>query len=654
MSYNNPTFAPFRSGCGMCKPSTDYYAQTEHQSGGGNYSNDGLIPESTGKNFYEAKNYQLKLDNHFEKNNYGIDYATAFGGKKTKSKKQKGGVGEESVTGMSNDMLFPYNSSGGKGKGKGKGKKTQKGGVDEESITGMSNDMLAPYTIGGGKCKCEEKCICLKKGKCKCEGKCTCLKKGKGKKPVQKGGMESSGATPMDQRFFNPDATLDNYPEFSGNGIMSAYGKIESGDIGSGMLAPYTASTCNTANPNTSMQTGGKGKKTQKGGVDEESITGMSNDMLALYKIGGNKCNCKGKCTCLKKNKCKCKGKCTCKKSIQQKGGMESSGATSMNQRFFNPEATLDNYPEFSGNGIMSAYGKIESGDIGSGMLAPYTASKCDTANPNTSMQTGGKGKKTQKGGAHTNSIYVESESDHMTHNKMSGGKGKGKSKKTQKGGAHTNSIHVESESDHMTHGKMSGGKGSSYPSVYVESESDHMTHSKMSGGKKKMKGGDGPIPYIGNGMITSVQSSIDGAIDSFSQFMQQLDSDYLKSVQEVESIKIGNQRLIQGGYNKKYKKTSKETSVKKSKKPSVKKSKKRGGGNGSDWASSQGSRGPSNAPDDYWGVPGEEWFRQFNKTGDYIPNSQLAYAATPTLASDDVSSVVSGYDEMGFNYGTA
>jgi hypothetical protein len=51
------------------------------------------------------------------------------------------------------------------------------------------------------------------------------------------------------------------------------------------------------------------------------------------------------------------------------------------------------------------------------------------------------------------------------------------------------------------------------------------------------------------------------------------------------------------------------------------------------------------------WGIDGEKWFRQFNKTGDYIPNSQLKYAATPLLAGKGDSNVVVGYDEPDLNY---
>jgi hypothetical protein len=61
---------------------------------------------------------------------------------------------------------------------------------------------------------------------------------------------------------------------------------------------------------------------------------------------------------------------------------------------------------------------------------------------------------------------------------------------------------------------------------------------------------------------------------------------------------------------------------------------KKYNGGNdsagvGSDYVLTHGSRGPSNYPDE----KSAELFRFFNKTSEFIPNSQLKYAATPILS---------------------
>ena len=84
---NTHDFKPFPTGCGLCKPSTDYY---KIQMGGvGNYSKDGLIPQSNGKNFY----LDNKIPNAVKSNCY---YETANGGSnksknKKKLKKVKGG-----------------------------------------------------------------------------------------------------------------------------------------------------------------------------------------------------------------------------------------------------------------------------------------------------------------------------------------------------------------------------------------------------------------------------------------------------------------------------------------------------------------------------------------------------------------------------------
>ena len=707
MSYNNspltPTFTPFRSGCGMCKPSTDYY---NVQTGSGNYSKDGLIPESNGKNFYQEKNFQLPLDGKFIKDNFGIDYATSFGGKKTKLKKSatskskksstlkvkskksaiskkslKGGFNDSITESMPNTMsnsqsmgtminsesmgtMINSEMSGGKKTKLTISKKSLKGGLNHSMTASMPNTMLNSKNMGtminsesmgtminsemsggvkklaiskkslkgglnhsmtasmpntmlntqntmlntminsesmgtminsemsGGvkKSAISKKSLKgglnhsmtasmpntmlntqnmgtminsemsggVKKNSKKSQKGSSLVNPSLGPSPVHthqvkvnnlpyisqkslnreinggvkknskkiqkgglsksksmvknmKGGQESSGATPMDQRFYNPQATLENYPANSGNGVMSAYGPIQVGDIGSGMLAPYTSSNCSSANHNTNMKTGG-----------------------------------------VKKN---------------MKGGQESSGATPMDQRFYNPQATLENYPPNSGNGVMSAYGPIQVGDIGSGMLAPYTSSNCSTANHNTNMKTGG-----------------------VKKNK-----------------------------------------------------------------KINLKGAGGPIPKISDSPVRQIQHTVTGAIDKFTRFMETLDQDYDKSIDYIKSIKIGNQRLIQGG-----KKTSKpKTSKPKTSKPKTSKSKtstskpksKKGGFDGSDFASTLNSRGPWGVPDSFWGVPGETWFRQFNKTGDYIPNSQLPYAATPSLAGTNPSGVVTGYDESDLNY---
>ena len=266
------------------------------------------------------------------------------------------------------------------------------------------------------------------------------------------------------------------------------------------------------------------------------------------------------------------------------KGGEETWGATGMPSQFFNANAKLMGYPYNSGNGAKTAYGPANPKDVGMGLLAPNTTSKVNTANPATSMKTGGR-------------------------------------KKTRK----------------------QSGKGF-------------------------------PIPSLSSIPIDVVQVNVDKGINDVQSFLKDLKKDYVKSVQKAASVKIGNQRLIQGGAKSKTtrkkdaKKTAKKTekkdtkkvvkkSMKKDTKKIVKKSmnkdtkkkviKKKKGGNGSDFISTFNSRGPSNAPDNYWGVNGEKWFRQFNKTANYIPNSQLAKAATPKLLAGPMNEKVVGYNSF-------
>ena len=99
-------------------------------------------------------------------------------------------------------------------------------------------------------------------------------------KKVQKGGQESSGQTSMPAQWYNPNAPMPS----SSSDMNSAYGKIVSKSFPDTNLAPY---------PNSSgQQTGGKNKKRNN-------------------------------------------------KKVNQNGGEETRGATSLPMRWFNPEAPL-------------------------------------------------------------------------------------------------------------------------------------------------------------------------------------------------------------------------------------------------------------------------------------------------------------------------
>ena len=525
MPNNNvltPTFTPFASGCGMCKPSSDYNTVV---TGGANYSNDGLIPKSNGQNFYNAKNFTKEMNNSFIKDNYGIDYATSFGGKSKKPKpvsKKPETVSKKPVA-VSKKPVAVSKKTMAVSKKQDTKQKVKKGGSNK--FDNMISEETRSEVIHQIMNKIDHKNM--------------------------EGGMESSGATSLPQKFFNPDTSVNSYNELAGNGVMTAYGINQSGNIGSGMLAPYHLSEQNTG-----IKTGGKKKlikkRSMKGGEyasinQEETLENTYVPYETNHAMKGGKKSMKGgEYASINQEETlenvnvpyALKGGKKLIKKRSMKGGMESSGATALPPTFYNPKVSVDNYNELAGNGVMTAYGTNQSGNVGTGMLAPYHLSEA-----NTGIKTGGK--------------------------------------KLIK--------------------------------------------------KRSMKGGDGPIPYISDSAVNSVNKSINSAISGFSDFMIKLDEDYLKSVDYVKSIKIGNQRLIQGG----------------------KKNVKKGGGTGSDFASTLNSRGPVNAPDDYWGVPGEQWFRQFTKTGDYIPNSQLPYNATPLSAGIGNSPTVSGYDSLGTDYGS-
>ena len=336
------------------------------------------------------------------------------------------------------------------------------------------------------------------------------------------------------------------------------------------------------------------------------------------------------------------------KRSKKQKGGQESSGATPMDMRFFDPKATLLSASDSSGMGVNSAYGPIDPKDVGSGMLAPYTTSTSKTANHSSGQQTGGKKskgktskskvKKTKKSKSMMNKIMKKM--SNIKKSILPGDKKKKSSKKSK---------------------KQRGGDNHEPVAYDVSDKFSPYDSLKQKGGKDLMK-------KMSSEPIIKAQKLTTGMIDDAIDVLNTIVKGYDKSLKDASNIKIGNQRLIKGGKKSSPKKTKKpsskkpkksSSSKKRPKKPSSKKipkkpsskkrpKKHRGGSNGSDFALTLSSRGPANAPDKYWGVDGETWFRQFNKTGQYIPNSRLAEAATPQLLSGPNNNIVMGYDDMG------
>ena len=208
--------------------------------------------------------------------------------------------------------------------------------------------------------------------------------------------------------------------------------------------------------------------------------------------------------------------------------------------------------------------------------------------------------------------------------------------------------------------GKKKSSRGRSKTrSSSTKSKSKSRSTSRSKKGKKTMRGG-GLIPKMSDSAVTGIQKIVDKTVDGINDYLKSLDKNFDKSVKAAESVKIGDQRLIQQYGGKKKSKSKSKTTKSKSKSSSLKKKSKKTkkttkkrrsmrGGDGSDFALTLNSRGPTNYPDNGW-YNGEQLFRQFTKTGDYIPNSQLPYAAAPisTLSNIPKGGIVTGFDNLG------
>ena len=172
-------------------------------------------------------------------------------------------------------------------------------------------------------------------------------------------------------------------------------------------------------------------------------------------------------------------------------------------------------------------------------------------------------------------------------------------------------------------------------------------TTKKRSSSKRKMKGGFARVPKMSDSAVTGVQKVVGGTVDTLNSFMKNLETKFNQSVKASENVKIGEQRLIQQQGGKKKKRSTSKS--KKPKKTSTKRRRSMKGGNGSDYSTTINSRGPANYPDNGW-YKGEQLFRQFSKSGEYIPNSQLPYAAAPisTMSNPNPQNIITGFDNLG------
>ena len=469
--FNTPTFTPFQSGCTKCNPSNDYYnyyaqqkavqsvPQSLSQTGGkkkltsknslklkkggadikiGAYSNTGnpiLIPKSIGENFYVENNFNVKMDK-IMKHNLGIDYATQGGSKSKNSKKN-----------IANNAASVKELKGNKQDSK----KKMKGGdiaTDAMSLTNFKTKLTG----------------------------------GKKDKKNMRGGQETAGATPLPQRWFDPNFK-ERFVDSSSSEI-TGYNMTSSQDFA-------------TVGGNKPTKVSKKVKKDEK--AIKKDVLKLKKDLMKL-----------------KKNK----------KSM--KGGQESSGASSMDKAFYNPSTKVLDFPSKSGEGIMSAYGPIKVGDVGTGMLAPYTASMAVSANHNTMQQTGGKKKSSNK--------------------KVDGKKKSSNKKVDDKKKSSNKKVDDKKKSSNK---KVDDSKKKTL-SKKVDDSKKKTLSKKVGDPKKTQKGGKDTIPFISDRPVSTVTNTINGAIDGFSSFLQKLENANNNSINQIKNMKIGNQRLIQGGSKKK------------------------------------------------------------------------------------------------------
>jgi len=85
----------------------------------------------------------------------------------------------------------------------------------------------------------------------------------KGASPISMQQTGGGGATPLPQRWYNPNAPQRNYGKMSGVGVPTAYGASNPRNVGMGNLAPFNVAR--GASPLSMQQTGGKRKKTKGG-----------------------------------------------------------------------------------------------------------------------------------------------------------------------------------------------------------------------------------------------------------------------------------------------------------------------------------------------------------------------------------------------------
>ena len=344
----------FRSGCGVCRPSTDYVKYYSTGGGVGQYESavgdKVMIPKGSSNTpptgLTATQMLSRPYGQKFVNNNLGISWATTGGGKKNKKHKKNEVVnmGRKKIVvekgGLHRHLKVPLTYK-------------FRNSTIERLVKVKNGDK---FTFRGNKFVMDEKLkrqLTLAKSFIKMRKD----KRLKNKHPrpkgpkKQKGGDTNWGATGLPQDFYSPEL-LDGYRADSGMGVPTAYGPSDPLNAGVGNLAPFKVAR--GAAQLTMQQTGGKKKK-------KKTTT---------------------------KKKTATKKKTTTKKKKKQKGGDTNWGATGMPQRYYNADMSSQGYRADSGMGVPTAYGPSDPLNV-----ADRVGS--------TMQQTGGR-KKKKKGGSIT------------------------------------------------------------------------------------------------------------------------------------------------------------------------------------------------------------------------------------------------------------
>ena len=618
-SYLTPTFTPFQSSGGICYPSKDYQAIMSQKgaakkkstrrskspargrkmrggsSKGGNYSNDSLIPTTAGEDHFKVHSYEKELNADFISKNLGAGYATAFGGaKKSRSKSPKRSTthrrkmhGGRAEVIEQIQMAIP-------------GASVQN--VKEEGVPqGYKNSVTIIQGPGGKSYEFAESV----------DGKSVIAHE------VQANGQLSPDQViPMNQLLQNMQGYFSNT-------------NVATPSVNASMSSPV-APIANAAavNASAAMQNA-QYVKNQTSMMPPSTNAAIAGQMATTaYKNASNAYNTA--------NRAMNNGRMTQANNAQKQamGALQTANAAA-NMAAMAPGANVSPMPPSMNAGPMppSMNASPMPSYMNAGPMAPAVNVVPTQQGGAKKKRSSSKSKKTKKSSRkmHTSKRLAPGKA-------MRGGNATGLPAQYFDPKIPTPSYAADSGKGMMTAYGAANPKDVGVGMLAPYNASANGPRASM------VKTGGVRISKMSDSAVTGVKNVIDKSFDGMDHFFKKVEDSYNKSVKSAENVKIGDQNLIHNG-GKKKKATKKTTS---SKKKSTKRRSMKGG-SGSDYATTLSSRGPVNAPDNMWGVDGEKFFRQFNKTGEYIPNSQLAVAAAPQSTTSGITNgIVKGYDNFG------